>query len=91
MCKGANQTRSGPHPLHIPDEALTAAGAAFLAALERATVATPSKDPRDAYPDEVIVAAELRRLSYEIALFAPGYHELRQRADQLDAGRADPQ
>ena len=88
MCECADQSGSGPHLLHIPDEALTVAGAAFLAALERATVATPSKDPRDAYPDEVIaaaveaaapviVAAELRRLSYEIALFAPGYHELR--------------
>lgn len=92
----------GALPLRIPDEALTAAGAAFLAALEQATEATPSKDPRHVYPDEVIAAAveaaapvivatELRRLSYEIALFAPGYHQLRQRADQLDAaGRGDP-
>jgi hypothetical protein len=96
MCEHADQSGSRSHPLHIPDEALTAAGAAFLAALEQATEATPSKNPRDAYPDEVIaaavqaaapviVAAELRRLSYEIALFAPGYHQLRQRADQLDA------
>lgn len=102
MCERADHGGGGPHPLHIPDEALTAAGAAFLGALERATEATPSKDPQDAYPDEVIaaaveaaapliVAAELRRLSYEIALFAPGYHQLRQRADQLDAGRGDPQ
>jgi len=102
MSERADQNRSGPHPLHIPDEALTAAGAAFLVALEQATEATPSKDPRDAYPDEVIaaaveaaapviVAAELRRLSYEIALFAPGYHQLRQRADQLDTGRGDAQ
>src|SRR5205823_2711085 len=53
---------------------------AFLAALERATEATPSKDPRHAYPDEVIaaavtaaapviVAAELRRLSSEFVVF----------------------
>ena len=65
--------------MHIPHEALTAGGTAFVAALERATEATPSKDPPDAYPDEVIVAtveaaapvivaAELRRLSCEIAL-----------------------
>src|SRR2546423_15208289 len=71
--------------------------------LEQATEATTSKDPRHAYPDEVIaaaveaaapviVAAELRRLSYEIALFAPGYHhQLLQRADQLDlAGTGGP-
>lgn len=103
MCEHADQSRSGPQPLHIPDEALTAAGAAFLAALEQATEVTPSKNPRDAYPDEVIaaavqaaapviVAAELRRLPSEIALFAPGYHQLRQRADQLHApGRGDRQ
>jgi hypothetical protein len=103
MCKGADHGGTGAQPLHTPDEALTAAGAAFLAALEQAIEATPSKDPRHAYPDEVIaaaveaaapvvVAAELRRLSYEIALFAPGYHyQLLQRADQLDAaGRGDP-
>jgi len=103
MGERADQSRSGPHPLRIPDEALTAAGAAFLVALEHATEATTSKDPRHAYPDEVIaaaveaaapmvVAAELRRLSYEIALFAPAYHyQLLQRADQLDAaGRGDP-
>ena len=93
---------AGARPLHVPDEALTAAGAAFLTALERATETTSSKDPRHAYPDEVIaaaveaaapliVAAELRRLSSEINVFAPGYHSLRQRADQLDvAGGGDP-
>jgi hypothetical protein len=102
MWDHADEGGTAAQPLHIPDEALTAAGAAFLAAPEQATEATPSKDPRHAYPDEVIaaaveaaapviVAAELRRLSYEIALFAPGYHQLRQRADQLDAaGRGDP-
>jgi hypothetical protein len=102
MCDHADEEWTGAQPLHIPEEALTAAGAAFLAALEQATEATPSKDPRHAYPDEVIaaaveaaapviVAAELRRLSSEIALFAPGYHQLRQRGDQLDAaGRGDP-
>lgn len=102
MCQGADQGGTGAQPLRIPDEALTAAGVAFLAALERATEATPSKDPRHAYPDEVIaaaveaaapviVAAELRRLSSEIALFAPGYQQLWQRANQLDAaGRGDP-
>ncbi len=103
MCEHADQSRSRSHPLHIPDEALTAAGAAFLAALEQATEATPSKNPRDAYPDEVIaaavqaaapviVAAELRRLSNEISSFTTGYRQLRQRADQLDApGRGDRQ
>ncbi|MDQ3900473.1 MAG: hypothetical protein M3319_08535 [Actinomycetota bacterium] len=102
MCERADRGGAGVPPLHIPDEALTAAGAAFLAALEQATEATPSKDPRHVYPDEVIaaaveaaapviVAAELRRLSSEIAVSAPGYHQLRQRADQLDAaGRGDP-
>jgi hypothetical protein len=98
----AGQGGAGARALCIPDEALTAAGAAFLAALERATEAMSSKDPRHAYPDEVIaaaveaaapliVAAELRRLAYDIGLFAPGYHQLRQRADQLDvAGGDDP-
>ncbi len=102
MGGGTRQSGAGERPLHIPDEALTAAGAAFLAALERATETTSSKDPRHAYPDEVIaaaveaaapliVAAELRRLSYEIAVFTSGYHSLRQRADQLDvAGGGGP-
>lgn len=101
MCERADQGGGRGQLLHIPDEALTAAGAAFLPALEQATEAIPSKDPRHVYPDEVIaaaveaaapviVAAELRRLAYEIALFAPGYQQLRQRADQLDAaGRGD--
>jgi hypothetical protein len=82
MCQRADHSGTGAPPLRIPDDALTAAGAAFLIALEHATEATTSKDPRHAYPDEVIaaavgaaapvvVAAELRRLSYEIALFAP--------------------
>src|SRR4051794_17948395 len=103
MCQRADHSGTGAPRPRIPDDALTAAGAAFLTALEHATEATTSKDPRHAYPDEVIaaaveaaapvvVAAELRRLSYEIALFAPGYHyQLLQRADQLDAtGRGDP-
>lgn len=60
-----------PVPLGIPDEAWTAAGVAFLAAMDRATT---SGDPRQAYPDDLvtptvraaaplIVAAELRRLA----------------------------
>jgi hypothetical protein len=53
----ADEGGTGAQLLHIPEEALTAAGAAFLAALEHATEATPSKDPRHAYPDEVIAAA----------------------------------
>jgi hypothetical protein len=104
MCAHAGQGGAGAPRLRIPDDALTAAGAAFLTALEHATEATASKDLRHIYPNEVIaaavevaapviVAAELRRLSYEIALFAPGYHhQLLQRADQLDAvGRGDRQ
>jgi hypothetical protein len=61
----------------VPLEALTAAGIAFLEALERATAATPTGDPRHAYPDEVVtatvqaaaplvVAAELRRIAAEV-------------------------
>ena len=61
----------------IPLEALTAAGIAFLEALERATAATPTGDPRHAYPDEVVcatvqaaaplvVATELRRMAAEV-------------------------
>jgi len=103
MREPADHGGTGAPRLRIPEDALTAAGAAFLIALEQATEATTSKDPRHAYPDEVIaaaveaaapmvVAAELRRLSYEIALFAIAYHyQLLQRADQLDAaGRGDP-
>jgi len=56
--------------LRIPDEAWTAAGIAFLTAIEETTTG----DPRDAYPDDLItptvraaapliVAAELRRLA----------------------------
>jgi hypothetical protein len=63
--------------LLVPVEALTAAGMAFLEALERATAATPTGDPRYADPDEVVVAtvqaaapvvvaAELRRLAAEL-------------------------
>lgn len=58
----------------ISDEALTAAGTAFLRAWEDAVAATPTGDPRHAHPDDVvtatvaaaaplIVAAELRRLA----------------------------
>jgi len=102
MTGSTDHSGIGARPLHIPDEALTDAGAAFLAALERATDATTSKDPRHAYPDEVIaaaveaaapliVAAELRRLAYDLTAFPQGYHHLRQRADQLDAARGgDP-
>jgi hypothetical protein len=61
----------------IPLEALTAAGIAFLEALERATATTPTGDPRHAYPDEVVcatvqaaaplvIAAELRRMAAEV-------------------------
>lgn len=57
--------------LRIPDEAWTAAGVAFLAAMEEATT---TGDVRDAYPDDLItptvraaapliVAAELRCLA----------------------------
>jgi hypothetical protein len=71
--------------LLVTGEALTAAGMAFLEALERATAATPTGDPRHAHPDEVVaatvqaavplvVAAELRRIATE----------LRARADALD-------
>lgn len=78
----------------VPVEALTAAGAAFLAALEHATAATPTGDPRHAWPDDlvaatvhaaapVIVAAELRRLAGEIA-YAPAHRLLATRADELD-------
>lgn len=60
-----------PVRLGIPDEAWTAAGIAFLAALDGATT---SGDPRKAYPDDLvtptvraaaplIVAAELRRVA----------------------------
>lgn len=85
----------------IPDDALTAAGAAFLAALERATAATPTKDPRHAYPDDVvavtvqaaaplIVAAEVRRLAQQIEGDVVTAQRLRDRADQLDpAGRGE--
>jgi hypothetical protein len=69
--------------LLVPVEALTAAGVAFLEALERATAATPTGDPRHADPDEVVtatvqasaplvVAAELRRLADELADSAGG-------------------
>lgn len=58
----------------ISDEALTAAGAAFLHAWDAAVAATPTGDPRHAHPDDVvtatvaaaaplIVAAELRHLA----------------------------
>lgn len=78
--------------LHIPDEALTAAGMAFLSALDQAT---PTGDPHQAYPDDLvnptilaaaplIVAAELRRLAGQIQGDAGGHQRLRERADRLD-------
>lgn len=81
--------------LCIPDDALTAAGAAFLEALARATAATPTGNPRHAYPDDVvaatvqaaaplIVAAELRRLAEWVMTDVRGHQQLRKRADQLD-------
>ncbi len=83
----------------VPVEALTAAGAALLAALEGATAATPTGDPRHAWPDQLvaaivhaaaplIVAAELRRIAAEIntTYRAPELWPvyLRNRADELD-------
>lgn len=79
----------------VPVEALTAAGAALVTALEHATAATPTGDPRHAWPDELvaaivhaaaplIVAAELRRLAERIEGDAQGHRWLWQRADQLD-------
>ncbi len=85
--------------LSLPDEALTVAGVAFLHVLERAT---PTGDPRQAYPDDLvattiraaaplIVAAELRCLATRIQGYPHGHQCLRERADQLDpAGRGDP-
>ncbi|MFN2495754.1 MAG: hypothetical protein ABR608_07590 [Pseudonocardiaceae bacterium] len=84
--------------LPVPDEALTAAGVACLAALDRA-----GGDLRQAYPDgrvvatvraaaPLIVAAALRRLAAEMdpAIGRPGLPDtamsryLRVRADELD-------
>jgi hypothetical protein len=73
----------------IPDDALTAAGPAFLTALE-----TAGGDLARAWPDDLvtatvtaaaplIVAAELRRLADEIA-YAPAYRLLAARAEVLD-------
>ena len=78
--------------LHIPDEALTAAGMAFLSALEQATT---TDDPHQAYPDDLVnptiqaaaplvVAAELRRLAGQIHGDTAGHQRLHERADQLD-------
>lgn len=92
---GSGSARSA---LRIPEEALTAAGGAFLAALERATAATPTGDPRHAYADEVVAAAveaaapvvvawELRRLVTEVGGDAGRYGwvwALGARADELD-------
>ncbi|MCA1709802.1 MAG: hypothetical protein LC808_43595 [Actinobacteria bacterium] len=81
--------------LHIPDEALTAAGMAFLSALERAT---KSGDVQQAYPDDLvnstilaaaplIVAAELRHMAEHMPNDAATHQQLRERADQLDPAR----
>ncbi|MGH3933774.1 MAG: hypothetical protein ACRDS1_02110 [Pseudonocardiaceae bacterium] len=85
--------------LRIPEEALAAAGAAFVAELERATASTPTGDPRHVYPDEVVaaaveaaaplvVAAELRRLvelgTERPALWAWGGHWVRELRDRAD-------
>lgn len=83
--------------LHIPDEALTAAGMAFLSALEQATT---TGDPQQAYPDDLvnstilaaaplIVAAELRHMAEQIQTDAATHQQLRERADQLDPARED--
>ena len=99
MCEDISNERLGH--LSIPDEALTAAGAAYLAALDVATAATPTGDPRHAYPDDVvtatvqaaaplIAASELRRMAQRIEGDAHGWRRLKERADQLDPiGRDD--
>lgn len=88
----------GGPALWVPEEALTAAGVAFVAELERATAHTPTGDARHAYPDEVVAAAvaaaaplvvawELRRIAaLTIYTGAVGElrRELRARADELD-------
>lgn len=93
---GMSEGRGVGPGLRIPEEALTAAGTACLAALERATADTPTGDARHAYPDEVVAAAveaaaplvvawELRRLAARIS----GYEQRREltgRADWLDPG-----
>jgi hypothetical protein len=90
FCANLAQPPAGLLP--IPDEALTAGGVAFLHVLERAT---PTCDPWQAYPDDLvattvraaaplIVAAELRRLATEIEGNALGHQHLRERAYQLD-------
>jgi hypothetical protein len=99
MCEDTSNERQGH--LSIPDEALTAAGAAYLAALDVATAATPTGDSRHAYPDDVvtatvqaaaplIAASELRRMAQRIEGDAHGWRRLKERADQLDpVGRGD--
>jgi hypothetical protein len=87
-----------PAPVLVPTQALIAAGAAFLRALEVAAAG----DVRRAWPDDVViatvtaaapllVAAELRRLADTAGLGLPGDGQahlsrsaLRRRADQLD-------
>lgn len=100
-CMPGCADQAGSAEVFIPDDALTAAGAAFLAALERATADTPTKDARHAYPDDIvaatvdaaallIVAAEVRRLAQQIEGDTVTVQWLRKRADQLDpAGRGD--
>jgi hypothetical protein len=92
------QVGRAPGAVLIPTEALIAAGAAFLRALEVAAAG----DLRRAWPDDVViatvtaaapllVAAELRRLADAAEAGPPGGGEvpvsrsgLRRRADQLD-------
>jgi hypothetical protein len=82
----ADRARELVRAVAIPAEALTAAGAAFLAALQEA-----GGDPQTAYPDDLVVATvtaaaplvvadELRRLAQHIE---GDVWLLRQRADQL--------
>jgi hypothetical protein len=94
-CVGAcAETATAPHAVLIPSDALTAAGVAFLAALE-----TAGGDLARAWPDDLvtaivtaaaplIVAAELRRLADEIA-YAPAYRAVVARADALDPAGGD--
>lgn len=99
-CVGGCGEQAGPAAglVLVPDEALTTAGAAFLAAQDRA-----GGDLRQAYPDDLVVAtvraaaplilaAALRRLAAEMdpAIGRPGGPDtavsryLRVRAGELD-------
>jgi hypothetical protein len=98
-CAGdCTRAATAPGPVLIPTQALIAAGAAFLRALEVAAAG----DLRRAWPDDVViatvtaaapllVAAELRRLADATGGGLPGGAQapvsrsaLRRRADQLD-------